>query len=51
MSLLVGPLVVAADAYEIFRACEVHDKPDIPVCELKYMKKDGMTSVTVSTRR
>jgi GNAT superfamily N-acetyltransferase len=31
MSLLVGPLVAAADAYEIFRACEVHDKPDIPV--------------------
>jgi len=31
MSLLVGPLVVAADAYEIFRACEVHDKPDVPV--------------------
>ncbi|MCU7727200.1 GNAT family N-acetyltransferase [Actinoplanes sp. KI2] len=31
MSLLVGPLVAAADAYEIFRASEVHDKPDIPV--------------------
>ena len=31
MSLLVGPLVAPADAYEIFRACEVHDKPDIPV--------------------
>jgi GNAT superfamily N-acetyltransferase len=31
MTLLVGPLVAAADAYEIFRACEVHDKPDIPV--------------------
>lgn len=31
MSLLVGPLVAPTDAYEIFRACEVHDKPDIPV--------------------
>src|SRR5512138_3185144 len=31
MSLLVGPLVAPGDAYEIFRACEVHDKPDIPV--------------------
>lgn len=34
MNLSVGPLASPADAYEIYRVCESHDKPDVPVLSL-----------------